>query len=376
MAFKSREKRAIVVGAGLAGCFTAYTLNQRGFQVKLLDSAPHAAHGASGVEKAVLYPDLSAYSSPVSTWMRHAFLFATQRYKAWLKQNKISGELSGILQFRDKKASSLAERVSAEKASALAGVNITSSALFVQDAGWLDTRVLCEFLINQSDIDFQPNTTIKDLSLLDTPIIILANGAGVAAFPETQHFPVELFRGQMTAIKSNAASSALKLPVCGSGHILPADNDMHWIGASYQGDLFDNTINQKDNFANLAKLAAMPAQNIWSNQVVNAWAGVRAKTPDYLPLVGPVPDAIALQKQFAALSKHAKGFVAAPEAYYPRLYVCAGFGSRGLTSIPLAAEYLARVICNEPAWLSQSVIDTLSPARFLIKMMKQGVFLA
>ena len=366
-----QKKQAVVVGAGLAGCFMAYALNQRGFQVSLLDSASHVGAGASGVESAVLYPDLSAYRSPVSTWMLHAFLFATESYSAWLKADKIKGELNGILQFSDKKASVLAERVDAKKASQLAGLDITSDALFVEHAGWLDTRAVCEFLISRPGIDFQPNTAVHDLAGLDASVIVLANGAGVADYAETQHFPIELFRGQMSAIESNAVSSALKLPLCGAGHILPAANHMHWTGASYEGDVSD-LINQKDNLANLAKLKALPVQDIWPNQMMKAWAGVRVKTPDYLPLVGPVPNALKFQKRFLGLSKDAKRFIPAPGAYYPGLYVCAGFGSRGLTSIPLAAEHLASIICDEPAWLSHQMTETLSPARFLVKAIKQG----
>ncbi|MCH9689564.1 MAG: FAD-dependent 5-carboxymethylaminomethyl-2-thiouridine(34) oxidoreductase MnmC [Gammaproteobacteria bacterium] len=368
---KPQKKQAVIVGAGLAGCFTAYALAKRGWQVQVLDSAQHVGAGASGVERAVLYPDLSVYRSPVATWMLNAFLFAKQQYASWLKQNKISGELNGILQFPSKQASFLAKPVDAERASCLAGVQIKEKALFISGAGWLDTRALCKFLINIPGIDFQPNTTVHDLAF-DVPVVILANGTGLTNFSETQHFPLALFRGQMTAIQSNTASEALKLPLCGSGHILPESNHMHWLGASYQEEILTQVLTEQDNLNNLAKLSKMPVQAIWSNQILDAWVGVRAKTPDYLPLVGPVPDKAAFQTQFMGLAKDAKRFIASPGVYHPGLYVCAGFGSRGLTSAPLAAEHLASIICNEPPLLSQSMIETLAPARFLVKSIEQG----
>ncbi len=372
-AVKPEKKQAVVVGAGLAGCFMAYTLSQRGFQVQLLDSAPHVAAGASGVAKAVLYPGLSAYRSPVSTWMLHAFLFATHSYKHWLNAGIIQGELNGILNFSDKtEASILAARVNAKKASDLAGLAIHSEALFVRDAGWVDTRSLCKFLIDSASIDFQPNTTVDNLDL-DASVVVLANGTGAAAFPETVDLPLELFRGQMTGIRSNEASNALKLPLCGSGHVLPAENNMHWLGASYAQDTQDSMPRPKDNLDNLAKLAALPVSHTWSNKIISAWAGVRAKTPDYLPLVGPVPDAIEFKKRFAGLAKDANRLIAKPGAYYPGLYICTGFGSRGLTSIPLAAEHLASIICGEPAWLSHEIAETVSPARFLVKQIKSSL---
>ena len=94
-----KKQHATVVGAGLAGCFTAHALARRGWQVDLVDSSPEVGMGASGNPRAVLYPNLSAYQSPLTTWMLHAFLYAARTYSPWLEAGKIKGELNGILQF-------------------------------------------------------------------------------------------------------------------------------------------------------------------------------------------------------------------------------------------------------------------------------------
>ncbi|MCH9756246.1 MAG: bifunctional tRNA (5-methylaminomethyl-2-thiouridine)(34)-methyltransferase MnmD/FAD-dependent 5-carboxymethylaminomethyl-2-thiouridine(34) oxidoreductase MnmC [Gammaproteobacteria bacterium] len=389
---KPLQKQVIVVGAGLAGCFTAHALAARGLHVKLLDAAPTVAAGASGIAQAVLYPNLSGYSSPLVTWMLHAFLFATRTYAKWLKEDKICGELKGLLQFKFKRESltdwlnaypALGALVDAQRASILAGINIDTEALFVPDAGWIDSRALCAFLVNTPGIEWQPNITVHELVYekgcwhvagFDAPVVVLANGGGAASFSETKHLPLELFRGQMTKIKSNIASNQLKLPLCGSGHVLPSDKGSHWMGASYHTEALNVMIDEKDNQDNLAKLVAFPVQDIWSHEAIGGWAGIRAKTPDYLPLLGPVPDTLAFQSRFSGLSKDGGLFIGEPGTYYPGLYVCAGFGSRGLTSVPLAAEYLASVICHEPTLLAQSIVKSIAPARFLVKQIKQGVF--
>ena len=97
------------------------------------------------------------------------------------------------------------------------------------------------------------------------------------------------------------------------------------------------------------------------------WAGVRAVTPDYLPFVGPVGDVDAFNQQYSVLKKHAKKCIPLCGAYLRGLYVCAGFGSRGLTSIPLCAEFLAASINQEPFGMSRTMTQSLSPARFLYR---------
>ncbi len=390
---KPSKKQVIIVGAGLAGCFTAHLLARRGFQVTVLDTASEVAGGASGVQKAVLYPQLSGYASPLSEWMLQAFLFAHRTYAKWIHAGLFPGELKGLLQFNAKHASldtwlaaykALARFVDADTASRLAGVSIDSEALFVPRGGWVDTPALCRFLIDTPGIDWRPNTQVDvlqyeaglwHLAKMHAPVVVLANGAHAANFLETKHLPLELFRGQMTAIQSNDASCMLKLPLCGSGHVLPADEGMHWLGASFHPEIPNAVAPTNDNQENLEKLAALPTPVIWSSNMCASWSEVRAKTPDYLPLVGPLPDVLAFQTQFLALSKDGGQTIEKPGAYYPDLYLCAGFGSRGLTSIPLAASHLVATICHEPAPLSQSLVENIAPARFLLKQIKQGVLL-
>lgn len=379
-----KNKTAVIVGAGLAGCFTAHAVAKRGWQVRVLDSNPNAAMGASGNRHAVLYPNLSAYKSPLTTWMLHAFLYAARTYAPWLKAGNIQGELNGILQFAvtDKMRAShttlapwiaqypeLGEFISREQASKIAGIRVEEGALWVPQAGWLDVSALCEFLLDTPGITWEPNTEVISLEF-EEPVVILANGGAARHFPQTESLPLSIVRGQLTSVASNIPSSALKLPLCGAGHVLPADaHGNHWLGASY------GEAHAAEDEENLAKLAKLPVydQTTWSNTVTGGWAGHRAKTLDHVPLVGPVPHEAKFKKQFAALAKDGGRFLPHAGEYWPGLYVCAGFGSRGLTSIPLAAEYLASSISGEPTPLSRNLAQALAPARFLVKTLKRKI---
>lgn len=386
------SKKAIVVGAGLAGCFMAHKLARRGVQVTLLDSAPKVGAGGSGNKQAVLFPLFSAYRAPLTEWMLTAFLFAARTYVPWLTAGLIPGELKGLLQFNVYQQAladwlsyypELGVFVDAEEASRCAGVALSEEALFVPQGGWLDSEALCEYLMDTPGIDWQPDTTVDELHYQDgswqaagfhAPHVVLATGGGIQVYSETCQLPLELFRGQMTAIQASNGSSALKLPLCGLGHVLPAYQARHWFGASYHGKVAHNELSEQDNQANLEKLRAFPAEVAWADEVCDAWAGVRAKTPDYLPLVGPVPDVDLFKKRFGALQKDSRWFVPEAGAYYPGLFVCAGFGSRGLTSIPLASEYLAALMCGEPSGLPRHIVESISPARFIMKQIKQGEY--
>ena len=56
-------KTAIVIGAGIAGCASAYALAQRGWQVTLLERHQDIAQEASGNPRGVLYPRLASHST-------------------------------------------------------------------------------------------------------------------------------------------------------------------------------------------------------------------------------------------------------------------------------------------------------------------------
>ncbi|HHF7375710.1 bifunctional tRNA (5-methylaminomethyl-2-thiouridine)(34)-methyltransferase MnmD/FAD-dependent 5-carboxymethylaminomethyl-2-thiouridine(34) oxidoreductase MnmC [Legionella bozemanae] len=391
---KYSSKSAVIIGAGLAGCFTAHALNKRGWNVTIIDELSQIGSGGSANQQAVLFPKLSAYSSPLTQFMLAAFLYAARTYQCILKQTKI-GELSGslLLSYSDKEKAAqsslrswlthypeLGTLVDMEQASQLAGFLLDKPGLYIPLSGWINSPELCQFLINTEGISLLTNTVINQLVFdkrwvvndLETDVLILANGHKINSFKETKHLPVKPIRGQMTAILSTEQSACLKLPLCGQGHVLPAIQGIHQLGATYELKSAESQIKLQDDQNNLAKLKQLAPEVLWSDEVSNHWAGVRASTPDYLPLVGKIAEAEQFVAQFARLETNAKRWIAQAGPYYPGLYACAGFGSRGLTTIPLCAEWLASVINNEMSCLPRNLHYALSPARFLRKNIIRG----
>jgi tRNA 5-methylaminomethyl-2-thiouridine biosynthesis bifunctional protein len=394
---RDTSKSAIIIGAGLAGCFTAYSLVRRGWNVTLIDELNKAGMAGSANQRAILFPKLSAYKSPLTQFMLLAFLYANQVYQGMLKQEQF-GELNGALVLayneKEKKAQhslqhwlltypELGVLVDDISASQLSGLTLDKSGLFIPLSGWINSPDLCDFLINSQHITLVTNVTIEQLTYRSgnwevndnrAPILILANGQKINSFNETHHFPVKSMRGQMTSVLSTNESSQLKVPLCAEGHVLPALNGCHWMGATYDPETSDPLLRSQDNDTNIAKLSHMSHHTHWSTSVVDHWSGIRAATPDYLPLVGPVAKAQEFLVDYEGLASNSKRWIPKVGSHYSGLYACAGFGSRGLTTIPLCAEWLASLINNEIGGLPRNLIHALSPNRFLRRDITRGFF--
>ncbi|WP_454783679.1 bifunctional tRNA (5-methylaminomethyl-2-thiouridine)(34)-methyltransferase MnmD/FAD-dependent 5-carboxymethylaminomethyl-2-thiouridine(34) oxidoreductase MnmC [Legionella sp. WA2024007413] len=391
---KYPRRSAIIIGAGLAGCFTAYTLNKRGWNVTIIDELNQVGRGGSANQQAVLFPKLSAYRSPLTQFLLTAFLYAARTYQCILKQTKL-GELNGslLLSYSEKEEAAqsslcswlehypeLGSLVDAQRATELAGIPLDKPGLHIPLSGWINSPELCQYLVSAEGISLITNTSVRQLNFdkrwivndLETEVLILANGHKINSFSETEYLPVKPIRGQMTGITSTEQTGGLKLPVCGEGHVLPAIKGIHQLGATYELKSANPQIKSQDDQSNLAKLRELAPKVLWSQTVSNHWAGVRASTPDYLPIVGQIAQAEQFMQQFARLETNAKRWIGQAGSYYPGLYACAGFGSRGLTTIPLCAEWLASVINNEMGCLPRNLQYALSPARFLRKNIIRG----
>ncbi|MFI4918898.1 MAG: bifunctional tRNA (5-methylaminomethyl-2-thiouridine)(34)-methyltransferase MnmD/FAD-dependent 5-carboxymethylaminomethyl-2-thiouridine(34) oxidoreductase MnmC [Legionellales bacterium] len=391
---KLQDKSAVIIGAGLAGCFTAHALAKRGWKVTLIEEKSAVGCGASANQQAVLFPKLSAHCSPLTQFMLMAFIHATRVYSVFLKQYNL-GELKGSLLLPHNEKERLAQQgltswlcrypelgclVDAERASTLTGLKLEQTGLYIPSSGWINSPDLCRILALGEGISVHTNTHVDSLVFadncwlvneLEAHVVVLANGHQLSQFNQTQNIPITAIRGQMTSIPTTPESVALKIPLCGEGHVLPALNGAHHLGATYEKGANSQT-KTVDDVLNITKLKQLTPDVCWSPETVNHWAGVRAATLDYLPLVGPIADSAQFRRVFSGLESDSKRWAAQPAPCYPGLYACAGFGSRGLTTIPLSAEFLAGLINNEPSCLPRNMIQALSPMRFLRRDLIRG----
>jgi tRNA 5-methylaminomethyl-2-thiouridine biosynthesis bifunctional protein len=202
--------------------------------------------------------------------------------------------------------------------------------------------------------------------------VVIATGAELHNFTQTAELPVIPVRGQVSYLPATASSSTLRCPVCYHGYVLPARDGMHVIGASFRVEDATTTVRDEEHGENLHALLAWLPQMFNDAAVPDGRAGVRAVSPDRLPLVGPVADGEYFHRHYGDLQRGRAADTYPAAGYLPGLYVNVGHGARGLTSSLLCAEILAAQLNNEPSPVYTSVQHALHPARFMIRAFKKG----
>ncbi len=397
---RHHDKCVAIIGAGLAGCHVANALARRGFSVKIVDSKTIASGASSNIQGAV-YTRLSNSDEPLSYFNRSAQIFADAFYQ-YSGIYKQAGEQCGVLhQAIDQKAErrllEFARKhqesrdfsyLNPEEASNIAGVELQKSGLFCRRSGWLSPADVCKRLVSHEKIEVFEHQTVRELhfnnnnwhllgddSVISAPICIVANAAAARTFSQLHTLPLNRIRGQVNHLESNAVLSKIKTVICGHGYLTPATelggNALHSVGATFNLQSLEPTIDQRDTAANLQTLFEISSE-FKKNEISTCdhsigKVGFRTSTPDYLPIVGPVPKIKDLLQDFQLLSKKANAQIDTCGEYYPGLYCSLGFGSRGLAYTPLAANILAQLIAGSYLPLPLSLYEHLNPARFTIR---------
>lgn len=396
----------LVVGGGLAGCTVAAALARRGIKVTILERETLAS-GGSGNDQGVLYTRLSTKHSHLSDFSLQSFLFANRLYQQMLSKalirEGIDGALCGSFHQSNKTAEmtaialklqripDVASVLNAAEANAVLGIEQYMSGYWFPGSGWMRPSAICQALLHSSLIQLIENTGEVRLEKSDdgwvaldsnrvigeAQCVVLATGTATTQLTDLDWLPLQAIRGQTSNLPTGQEYASLKSALCHKGYIAPAREGQHCIGATF--NLRDEDVNLRtaDHQWNLNTLAdAVPAwqQALTALEVkdMTGRVGYRCATPDYLPLVGPVPKKNVFMQNYAALSKNAKQAIPTTGEFVEGLYLSTGHGSRGLTSIPLAAEILASLICREPLPLSRELHRAISPARFLIRELKRS----
>jgi len=403
-AIPAREKHAVVIGAGLAGCATAASLAARGWRVSLLERHAAVACEASGNPQGVLYLKLSAHGTALSQLIVAGFGH-TRRLLERL-QRRANWDACGVLQlaFDDKEAARQAKLAAAfpvdllasltrEQAEALAGIGLPAGGLFYPDAGWVHPPALCQLLATQPLISLLTHHEALELqrdngqwqvmaggrTLISAPVVVLAAAAEIRRFAQSAHLPLKRIRGQISRLPASPASSELRTVVCAEGYVAPPRDGEHTLGASFDfhsDDLTPSAAEHAGNLELLRDISSDLAERLQVDQLdpaqLEGRAAFRCTSPDYLPIVGPLADAEAFAESYAVLAKDARQVPDAPCPWLPGLYINSGHGSRGLITAPLAGELIAAWLENEPLPLPRAVAEACHPNRFALRNLIRG----
>ena len=398
------ERRALVIGAGLAGCASAASLAARGWQVSVLERHADIAQEASGNPQGVLYLKLSAHGTALSQLIVSGFGH-TRRVLEHL-QRGVDWDGCGVLQlaFNAKEAERQAQLAAAfpadllhmleqSQAEARAGIALAHGGLFYPEGGWVHPPALCQWqatrpniqLLTHRDalelrkVDDQWQAWDGDTLLASAPVVVLAGAAEIKRFTQSADLPLKRIRGQITRLAQTIESQSLATVVCAEGYVAPARLGEHTLGASFNfnsDDLTPTTAEHLGNLQLLEEISSDLVTRLHADQLdaeqLQGRAAFRCTSPDYLPIVGPLADGQAFNLAYAALSKDARQVPDIPCPWFEGLYVNSGHGSRGLITAPLSGELLAAWLDNEPLPLPRSVAEACHPNRFALRRLIRG----
>lgn len=388
---QSRPQKALVIGAGIAGCASSHALAMRGWQVTQIERHAQVAAEASGNPAGMLYPRLAMQDTVMSRLALGGFLYVLRA----LKNPGLSSSdyrQCGLLQlaYDNREAervkaivrlglpADIVRRVDADEASRIAGIALKQDALYFPRAGWVKPAALCAAFSQYRNIRLQLSRQVIRIvkhqnlwqawdgaTLLDeAPVLILATANDSLHFEPTSHLPLQAVRGQISVAPASAYSRQLQTVLCTDGYISPVIDGQHCLGATFSPDDSGLDIRDEDHMSNMAMLKRISPdlqQSLETDQLQGR-AALRVATPDYLPLVGAVMDARELAEN---PPKHYNRSPAMP--YLQGLYINTGHGSKGISQAPLCAELLASAICGEPLPVDSKTVVALDPNRFLLR---------
>lgn len=396
---KPKQRKALVIGAGLAGCASAASLTARGWSVTLLERHEDIAQEGSGNPQGVLYLKLSAHGTTLSQLVTSGFGY-TRRLLRNLQQGQ-DWDACGVLQLAfdakevqrqaalaDAFPPSLLHSVEREEAEQLAGVTLDDGGLFYPDAGWAHPPALCRWLISHPSIelirhqhplelrrvDDNWQALADDNVLAEAPVVTLAGAADVSRFTQSAWLPLKRIRGQITGLPATEQSAALRTVLCAKGYVAPSRNGLHTLGASFNFAESDPAPSAAEHRANLDMLEEI-SEDLYQRlnadtehlDELHGRVAFRCTSPDYLPIIGPLADPAQFASDYAVLAKDARQVPQAPCPWLDGLYVNTAHGSRGLITAPLSGELLAAWIDEAPLPVPRVIAEACHPNRFLLR---------
>jgi tRNA 5-methylaminomethyl-2-thiouridine biosynthesis bifunctional protein len=347
-----KERKAVVVGAGVAGAAVCERLCARGWEVELHERHAQPAQEASGNHAGAFHPVLTPDDSIFARLSRAAFLYALA---CWERLPGVQHDRCGVLQLarNDREIGSqraavaglpaeYAQFVSREEASRHAGVPVAAPGLWFAQGGWIKPRTLVQAQLEACGSRLQRRFASTVAALPRAPVVILANAAEAPRLCAVPNLRLRRVRGQLTHVPQEALEPP-HVVVLRGGMVLPPIDGVCVAGATYDLEDPQSALREEDHAGNLERLRAILGVEV--RAPVDGRVAFRAVTPDRLPVVGKLGDGV---------------------------YGAFAYGSRGLVWAALAAELIASELEGEPFPIEGALASAMDPGRFKRRVEARG----
>ncbi|MBN8474368.1 bifunctional tRNA (5-methylaminomethyl-2-thiouridine)(34)-methyltransferase MnmD/FAD-dependent 5-carboxymethylaminomethyl-2-thiouridine(34) oxidoreductase MnmC [Sulfuritalea sp.] len=390
------ERRAIVIGAGLAGSAVCERLAARGWLVDLLERRDGPAREASGNPAGILLPHLAKDDALAARLSRAAYLYALRCLE---ELPGVRWSPCGVLQVARDAEHEILQRATIEHllppadfaafldrdaASSLIGRAVAHGSWWFPGGGWVSPGSLCGamLLAGGTRIRLRFGAEVASLQrhaggwqaldsrgevLASAPQVVLAN-AHAANRLLPQALPLTPIRGQISCLAPDMAKRIdppFRHVLCRSGYVTPPQAGIVCVGASFDSGDADLNLRQADHADNLRRLDELlpgAAQGIDAARL-GGRVGLRCAAPDRLPLIGSLPDAAACAGSSPTLDNLAR---------MPGLHALLGLSARGMVWAPLGAELLACQLDGEPLPIERDLVRAVDPARFHLRALRRA----
>ena len=384
-----------IIGAGVSGLLTAWSLANRGITVTLLDkSAPLA--GASGNPRALLAPKMTPIHHVDEHLHTIGYLHSSRLYRdlnrTATQLNTASVlELTGALDllikanigteqiadYPDEMATTLSHE-QAQVTSGLKEQNLSEN-LYLPQSGLVNPQALKDIILTHPLIRFQQlevnkiNETeqkvcIEGIDVNRNTVTMTADNIVICAAFESHQLDQRIFdcrkiRGQLSWFtpSTEQLTKLPKIPLKYSGYCarfkaqsgddelntVVADEPYLLLGASFIRNDTSTDIRDEEHHISRDKLitaipemaSVIPADtSLWQGR-----SGIRTQTPDYHPIVGQLANS------------------------QRRIWTMSAMGAKGYALAPICAEALADMMLGSFAPLSETMLARLSPNRIRLQ---------
>ena len=276
---------------------------------------------------------------------------------------------------------SYVQAVSAEQASGIAGLPVATAAWFYPDGGWIAPRELAAWYLRCGDprAQWRGGTQVAAVQrdadgwlllaedgreLARGQTVVLANAGDAMLLAGVDVGPIESIRGQIS-IASAEGLRLPRVPLAGSGYVLPSFEGRAIFGATAQRGDPDTAVREADHVENLARLERLTGITAPVRaELLDGRVGWRCTATDRLPLIGAVPQGplqgVGSADQPRLLSRE------------PGLFLFSALGSRGIGASALGARLLAAWVTGAPSPVDASLLDAVDPARFAARARRRA----
>lgn len=392
---KNPPSTAIVIGAGVSGLMTAYSLAIRGIKVCILDKTAPLA-GASGNLRALLCPKLPHHDTADRHLPTLAFLYSQACYRQF---NRLSStpifEPTGVIDFLQptkKSPKQCLAHIDSYPDTLITRHSDNPVSGYVPMAGLINPKALADWVLSHHNIRFC-QATITAISQDDGQCYVNGNRIHnnisnnhnsnktashfyhsnrknnsdtdslhsadslqhsadvvvICAGFESHHLHPNAFvcrhiRGQVSYVSDPSICQQFDThypyPVKYDGYACRFGQTILF-GASFIRNSTCQQPSDDEHLSNLTKLkTALPHAPAIDPKTLKARVGIRAQTPDYHPITGQLDR---------------------------RIYINTAMGSKGFSFAPLCGELVSGLIMQEILPIDQAVMAQLCPHRPRLK---------